>query len=100
MVIRVQTDGTVLLIHHTRTVETIAAALNGTVTTKRASHVEPVLSQSISQAEAQFPHWNVDLRPVQGPASLTTAFPNREAALEAEVHWIEANLLNRQPASA
>jgi hypothetical protein len=96
MIIRVQTDGSVLLIHQTHTVEAIATALNGTVSTKRASHVEPVLTGSNFDSPTQFPSWNVDLRPIQGPASLTTFFANREAALQAEVQWIEANVLNQR----
>ena len=90
MVIRIQADGSVLLIHQTEAVQKIADALLGTVQTKRASHVEPVSSPG----KNRLPAWQVDLGPVQGPTCLTEPFPTREAALEAERVWLEKNILS------
>jgi hypothetical protein len=94
MKIRINADGSVLLIHQTATVHAIARALDGTVTTKRASHVEPVEPHQPTKTPKKLPSWNVDLRPVKGPGTLNTMFATREEALRAEVHWIETNILS------
>jgi hypothetical protein len=96
MTIRIEPDGSILLIHHTQTLQTIAPLLHGKVETRRASNVEPVPQGTHCHSDTQLPHWNVDLRPVEGPASLGKTFATREEALEAEVLWIQTNILARR----
>lgn len=89
MVIRIQPDSSILLIHKTGPVEAITHALKGKVDTKRASHVEPVPHPE----GGPLPNWNVDLSPVNGPACLSQTYQTREEALHAEADWIENNFL-------
>jgi hypothetical protein len=98
MIIRIEPDGSILLIHHTQTVQKLARVLHGQTHTRRASHVEPI-PHIPQNPDSPNPHnlqyWNVDLRPILGPASLDTTFATREEALQAEVLWIETNVLSR-----
>ena len=48
----------------------------------RASHVEP-----------EGREWTADLHPVGGP--VLGPFPTRKAALDAEVAWLQENLISR-----
>ena len=89
MVIRIQSDSSILLIHKTDPVEAITRALNATVETRRASHVEPTPNPQ----GGPLPAWNVDLSPINGPPSLKQSYQTREQALSAETEWIETNLL-------
>ena len=100
MIIRVEANGTVLLLHNTKTVRAINAVLNGTVEIRRASHVEPLNVDPHGESNKYEPKWNVDLRPVGGPGSLTPLFYTREEALNAETHWIETNILAYRPPTA
>jgi hypothetical protein len=54
----------------------------GPAQTKRASHVEPT-------DDGQ---WTADMSPVGGPT--LGPFPLRQVALDAEVAWLQINLLN------
>jgi hypothetical protein len=56
----------------------------GDATIKRASHVEP--DDDLT--------WHADMSPVGGP--VLSGFPTREAALRAEVEWINDNHLTGQ----
>lgn len=55
----------------------------GGSTIRRASHVEP--DDDLT--------WHADLSPIEGP--VLRGFPTREAALRAEVDWINTHHLTR-----
>lgn len=67
--------------------ETIPLGEIGTLTIRRASHVEP---------DAQG-RWWADLAPVGGPA--LGPFDRRGQALEAEQTWLQSNWLAKNPAT-
>lgn len=56
----------------------------GTITTKRASHVEP------ADVFGDGGLWTADLSPVGGPA--LGPFRTRKEALDAELKWLDQNL--------
>ena len=65
------------------------------VDVRRASHVEPIRSGN------QRGKWYVDFSPL-GPEyqlCLITPFASRDAALAAEVRWLEENYLGASPSS-
>lgn len=70
-------DGTVRFVYS----DALAAVLAplGTAVTRRASHVEP----------ADGGGWAADMSPVLGP--VLGPFPTRQAALDAEVGWLNAH---------
>jgi len=55
----------------------------GHVSVRRASHVEPISTESGTQ-------WTADLSPVGGP--LLGPFPRRSEALSSETAWLEERL--------
>ena len=73
----VSPSGTVLTIY----AEAIDLATLGTLTVRRASHVEPDAHGG----------WSADLSPVGGP--VLGPFPYRSAALAAEVAWLQLHWL-------
>ena len=81
MILSIDDNGTILAIA-TDPEEFDLAAL-GTVTARRASHVEPI--------DGDYARWTADMTPVNGP--VLGPFPTRRAALAAEVAWIETNVL-------
>ena len=70
-------DGTARAIYSDEAAPVMEAI--GTVTTRRASHVEPLPGGG----------WGADLGPVGGP--VLGAYRTRREALEAEVRWLEEN---------
>jgi len=79
-IISIAPDGTVRFIYS----DELASLLNeGEASTRRASHVEPTEDGK---------HWGVDLSPVGGPENYGT-FEKRADALQAEVIWLQANVL-------
>lgn len=62
--------------------------LPGHSTITRASHVEP----------AQDGSWVADLRPSGGP--VLSGFKLRSEALQAELDWLDANIIDKQDASS
>lgn len=78
-VLNIGPDGSVRSIYQEEV--DIAAALGGTVTIERASHVEPDARGG----------WSADMRPVGGP--ILGPFRLRSEALAAEVAWIEEFVL-------
>lgn len=58
----------------------LAAALGGTLTTARASHVEPTDDS----------RWAADMEPSGGP--VLGPFDTRQAALDAETEWLRVNV--------
>lgn len=78
--VRIGRDGTVRFIYHDALRGLLAL---GTAEIRRASHVEPVGT-----------HWSADMTPVGGPVLGT--FPTRQAALDAEVQWLEQHRLGAQ----
>ena len=75
MILAIATDGTVRSLY----TETLDLAQIGTMTIKRASHVEP----------DEAGNWFAEM--VEGPT--LGPFPTRSAALAAEVEYIERNTL-------
>ena len=73
MQLRIDPDGVVHAVYG----ETINLAILGTISIRRASHVEPDANG----------HWWADLNPVQGPR--LGPFDRRSAALAAERDWLE-----------
>lgn len=78
MKIRFNPDGTVVMIY---TDEINIAAFGKVRSIARASHVEPTNGNQ----------WAADMGPVGGP--VLGPFAKRSEALEAEVKWIEDNIL-------
>jgi hypothetical protein len=94
--IRVSRDGSVRAIYSDRTAPLLASV--GQVTVRRASHVEPLEDLSIEARAWLAQHgtviptalsWWADLLPVNGP--VLGPFPARDAALAAELVWLEEN---------
>ena len=73
----VSPSGTIATIYN----EAIDLATLGTLTVRRASHVEP----------DEHGDWSADLAPVGGP--VLGPFPYRSAALAAEVAWLQIHWL-------
>ena len=73
----VSPSGTIAAIYN----EAIDLATLGTLTVRRASHVEPDAHGG----------WSADLAPVGGP--VLGPFPYRSAALAAEVAWLQTHWL-------
>lgn len=76
--ILVEPNGTIMMIYR----DDMRSLLHeGQATIKRVSAVEPTTSG----------HWTADLSPVHGP--ILGSFETRQAALDAEVAWLNANML-------
>lgn len=73
-------NGVVRMVHRDGLMRTIQELGGGTVTVKRASHVEWC---NDSQS------WYADMSPVGGP--MLNGYDTREAALEAEQDWLYHN---------
>jgi len=81
--LKIHPDGQIEFIHDDELVEMFQDAIADQHTT-RASHVEP--SQTSPGT------WDADLSPVGGP--LLCGFAKRQAALQAEVAWLNAHYLH------
>ena len=77
MEIRIDPTGTIHCIYD----EAIDLSRMGTLCITRASHVEP----------DNLGHWWADLSPLAGPR--LGPFPNRSAALSAEINWLQNHYL-------
>lgn len=77
MKITFEVDGRIKFIYDDTAAE--VAQEVGSLTIKRASHVEPCPSDNRL--------WQADMSPVGGP--LLGPFRTREAALESERHWLD-----------
>lgn len=80
MKVQFEVDGRVKFIYDD-TLAKIAEEV-GTLTVKRASHVEPVMTGKGVQ-------WEADMSPVGGPK--LGLYSTRELALQAETVWLETN---------
>ena len=105
MLIRIDPNGTVALIGDAATL-----GIEGAVTKRRASHVEPcngalraafrLIRRHVADTSpwAAFTRrwpcqWRVDLAPSNGP--ILAPFRDRSAAIVAEVAWLEKNVIAR-----
>ena len=75
----IDSDGNILTIYD----DSLAELVNGggEIVTKRASHVEPQMSNGF---------WYADLSPVGGP--MFDGFRTRQEALDAELDWLNEHL--------
>ena len=77
-IITVKPDGTMTFVYDDRLKGLMG---HGQATIKRASHVEPTPDNQ----------WTADMSPSGGP--VLGPFPTRQAALDAEVEWINGHVL-------
>lgn len=82
-------DGTVTTLYDDKTGPKIMEALGGKACIRRASHVEAP-EGLLEKIEFQ-----ADLRPSGGP--ILKGFPSYQAAVQAEVDWINENVLGKSP---
>lgn len=76
MKIKIGSDGTITHVYDER----VDLSRLGNTTIKRASHVEPTVSNE----------WTADMRPSGG--GILGPFDTRTEALEAEIKWLEENI--------